>query len=107
MDVEDADHDRLQRAYKAAVDTWVTAIRAEEALASVNHTVADVEPWEMRTSWPGRPVARRKPPRRPAKRRGGRSSSASPEPPRVCAAPDGPQLPSGTVSDTDGAPANG
>jgi hypothetical protein len=46
MGVEDAELDRLQRAYKAAVDTWVTAIRAEGALASVNHTLADVDLWE-------------------------------------------------------------
>jgi hypothetical protein len=38
--------DRLQVAYKAAVDEWVTAIRAEEALASVNHSVAEIDQWE-------------------------------------------------------------
>ena len=38
--------DRLQAAYKAAVDRWVRAIREEEALASVNHTVAEVDRWE-------------------------------------------------------------
>ena len=31
---------------KAAVDEWVRAIRHEEALASVNHTVAQVDKWE-------------------------------------------------------------
>ena len=46
MDDDNAELDRLQRAYKAAVDAWVTAIRAEEALASVNHTVAEVDLWE-------------------------------------------------------------
>ena len=46
MDVDDAELDRLQNAYKAAVDSWVAAIRAEEALASVNHTVAEVDSWE-------------------------------------------------------------
>lgn len=46
MDVEDAELDRLQNEYKAVVDAWVTAIRAEEALASVNHTVAQVDTWE-------------------------------------------------------------
>jgi len=46
MDDDDAELDRLQGAYKAAVDDWVTAIRAEEALASVNHTVAEVDLWE-------------------------------------------------------------
>jgi hypothetical protein len=38
--------DALQADYKAAVEAWVAAIRAEEALASVNHTVADVDAWE-------------------------------------------------------------
>jgi hypothetical protein len=46
MDDDDAELDRLQSAYKAAVDTWITAIRAEEELASVHHTVADVDTWE-------------------------------------------------------------
>ena len=43
-----ADHelDQLQAAYKAAVDEWVVAIREEEALASVNHTVAQIDQWE-------------------------------------------------------------
>ena len=41
-----AELDRLQAAYKAAVDRWVRAIREEEALASVNHTVAEVDRWE-------------------------------------------------------------
>jgi hypothetical protein len=38
--------DRLQGAYKAAVDEWVSAIRQEEALASVNHSVAEIDQWE-------------------------------------------------------------
>jgi energy-converting hydrogenase A subunit M len=41
-----AELDRLQAAYKAAVDRWVRAIREEEALASVNHSVAEVDQWE-------------------------------------------------------------
>jgi hypothetical protein len=44
--VNDAELDRLQGGYKAAVDAWVTAIRAEEALASVHHRVAEVDAWE-------------------------------------------------------------
>ena len=47
MDDNDAELDRLQAAYKAAVDAWVDDIRAEEALASVNHTVAEVDQWEQ------------------------------------------------------------
>jgi hypothetical protein len=38
--------DELQRAYKAAVEEWIAAIREEEALASVNHSVAEVDKWE-------------------------------------------------------------
>jgi hypothetical protein len=38
--------DRMQAAYKAAVEEWIEAIRHEEALASVNHTVAEVDRWE-------------------------------------------------------------
>ena len=38
--------DRLQAAYKAAVEEWIAAIREEEALASVNHDIAEVDQWE-------------------------------------------------------------
>jgi hypothetical protein len=38
--------DELQAAYKAAVDEWVKAIREEEALASGNHNVAELDQWE-------------------------------------------------------------
>ncbi len=46
MDTDHAELDSLQASYKAAVDAWVAAIRAEEDLASVNHTVAQVDQWE-------------------------------------------------------------
>lgn len=46
MDVSDTELDRLQSAYKSEVEAWIAAIRAEEALASVNHTVAEVDLWE-------------------------------------------------------------
>ena len=46
MNDDHEDLDRLQSAYKAAVDTWIQAIRAEEQLASVHHTVAQVDLWE-------------------------------------------------------------
>jgi hypothetical protein len=46
MSDEYAELDRLQRAYKTAVDTWVMAIRTEEELASVHHTLAEVDTWE-------------------------------------------------------------
>lgn len=38
--------DQLQAAYKEAVDNWVAAIREEEALASDNHNVAELDKWE-------------------------------------------------------------
>ena len=38
--------DRMQSSYKAAVEKWIDAIRHEEALASVNHTVAEIDQWE-------------------------------------------------------------
>jgi hypothetical protein len=41
-----AELDRLQADYKAAVEQWIKAIREEEALASVPHSVAQVDRWE-------------------------------------------------------------
>jgi hypothetical protein len=38
--------DEMQSAYKAAVEKWIVAIREEEALASVNHSVAEIDHWE-------------------------------------------------------------
>ena len=46
MAIEIAELDRLQSSYKTAIDVWVAAIRYEEALASVNHTIAEVDQWE-------------------------------------------------------------
>ena len=46
MNAQHTELDQMQRAYKAAVDQWIAAIRKEEALASVNHTVAQVDRWE-------------------------------------------------------------
>jgi hypothetical protein len=37
---------QMQAAYKAAVDEWIAAIKQEEALPSVNHSVAEVDKWE-------------------------------------------------------------
>ena len=46
MDIELSELDRMQAEYKAAVVEWVAAIRQEEALASVNHSVAEIDEWE-------------------------------------------------------------
>jgi len=39
--------DKMQRAYKDAVEKWIAAIRKEEALASTNHSIAQVDRWEQ------------------------------------------------------------
>jgi hypothetical protein len=39
--------DQMQAAYKAAVEEWISAIKQEEALASVNHSIAEVDKWEQ------------------------------------------------------------
>ncbi|QGM98044.1 hypothetical protein [Methylocystis parvus] len=41
-----AELDTLQAAYKTAVEAWIAAIRKEETLASVTHSVAEVDKWE-------------------------------------------------------------
>ncbi len=46
MEVEDSVLDQKQAAYKAAVEVWVAAIREEEALASGDHSVAEIDRWE-------------------------------------------------------------
>ncbi len=46
MTIEKAELDQIQSNYKAAVDEWVTAIRLEEALASSNHSVVEIDQWE-------------------------------------------------------------
>lgn len=46
MDDNVSELDQLQSAYKAAVEAWIAAIKREEELASVNHSVAEVDTWE-------------------------------------------------------------
>ena len=46
MSGEHPELDELQAAYKNAVEAWIASIRKEEALASVNHSVAEVDEWE-------------------------------------------------------------
>lgn len=46
MTIDKSELDAMQSAYKAAVEEWVAAIRVEEALASTNHNVAEVDTWE-------------------------------------------------------------
>ena len=46
MQNDTSELDQMQAAYKAAVEEWIVAIKEEEALASVDHTVAEVDKWE-------------------------------------------------------------
>ena len=46
MAIDNAELDAMQSKYKAAVEDWIGAIRREEALASVNHSVAELDQWE-------------------------------------------------------------
>ena len=47
MSDDPSELDQLQNAYKAAVELWIAAIKQEEALASGNHSVAEVDKWEQ------------------------------------------------------------
>ncbi len=47
MDKANTELDRLQGTYKAATEEWIAAIRKEEALASTNHSVAQIDRWEQ------------------------------------------------------------
>ena len=44
--MSDADLDRLRLAYKTAVDEWIDSIRAEEALATPDHSMTSMEHWD-------------------------------------------------------------
>ena len=46
MAVEVSDLNQMQAAYKEAVEQWIKAIREEEALASVDHSEAEIDAWE-------------------------------------------------------------
>ena len=46
MSSEHPELDELQAAYKTAVETWISAIRNEEALVSANHSMAEIDRWE-------------------------------------------------------------
>jgi hypothetical protein len=47
MSSEHPELDELQAAYKAAVGSWISAIRNEEALVSANHSMAEIDRWEQ------------------------------------------------------------
>jgi hypothetical protein len=46
MAVEISDLNQMRTAYKTAVDHWITTIREEEALASGDHSEAEIDAWE-------------------------------------------------------------
>ena len=46
MESTTAELDQLQRTYQSAVEAWIAVIRQEEALASTEHSIADVDKWE-------------------------------------------------------------
>jgi hypothetical protein len=46
MSVEVSDLNQMQSAYKEAVEQWIKAIREEEALASGDHSEAEIDAWE-------------------------------------------------------------
>jgi predicted RNase H-like HicB family nuclease len=44
--MENLDFDQLLQTYKQAIDAWVNAIRAEEALATPDHSMVAMEHWD-------------------------------------------------------------
>jgi hypothetical protein len=46
MAIEIAELDTLQAAYKTAVDAWIATIQEELALATGNHSEAEIDSWE-------------------------------------------------------------
>jgi hypothetical protein len=46
MENDTLELDQMQTAYKAAVEEWIAAIKQEETLASVNHSIAELDKWE-------------------------------------------------------------
>ena len=45
--MENAELDQLRFKYKAAVERWIAAIRAEENLATPDHSMVAVENWDQ------------------------------------------------------------
>jgi len=45
--MDNTELDRLRQAYKDAVEKWVAAIRAEEALATPDHSIHAWDVWEQ------------------------------------------------------------
>jgi hypothetical protein len=46
FNMQDKDFDELLSDYRSAVDNWVTALKAEEALANDDHSMVEMEKWD-------------------------------------------------------------
>jgi hypothetical protein len=44
--MQDIDFDKLLSDYRQAIDSWVAAIEAEEALANDDHSMVEMEKWD-------------------------------------------------------------
>ena len=44
--MDNSDFDQLLRTYRQAVDAWIGAIRAEESLATGDHSMLQMENWD-------------------------------------------------------------
>jgi hypothetical protein len=44
--MQDIDFDKLLSEYRQAIDNWVAAIEAEEALANDDHSMVEMEKWD-------------------------------------------------------------
>ena len=44
--MQDIDFDKLLSDYRQAIDNWVAAIEAEEALANDDHSMVEMEKWD-------------------------------------------------------------
>ena len=77
MQTETAELDQLQNAFKEAVEAWITTIRQEEALASTEHSVADIDQWESAADLQQRAGKKVRPQSVFTRTHCGRSSSAS------------------------------
>jgi len=46
MSSEHPELDELQSSYRTALETWISSIKNEEALASMNHSMIEIDAWE-------------------------------------------------------------
>ncbi len=44
--MQDTDFDQLLSDYRQAMDNWISALRAEEALANDDHSMVEMEKWD-------------------------------------------------------------